>query len=111
MTRTSKWICLALCGICVIAVLGACSNDKEESEDSASAEAAATVEAGLASLSDAEAELVRKAAAIADAIEAAPQAAAKILMDNQMTAEEYEALIYRISADEKLAAAYEEARK
>ena len=115
MTRTSKLIRPALFGFCAVVILGglvAGCNDQAKTEDSASTEAAAgQVVTGMAALPDAEADLVRQAAAIANAIEAAPQTAAQVLLDNQMTAEEFEALIYRISVDEKLAAAYAELRK
>ena len=65
----------------------------------------------MANLDQAEAELVKKAAAIADAIEAAPQTAIKVLAENKISAEEFEALIYKISADENLSAAYAEIRQ
>ena len=115
MTRTSKLIRPVLFGFCAVVILGglgAGCNDEAKTEDSATVEASANLAVtGMAALEDAEAELVRKAAAIADAIEAAPQTAAKVLMDSQMTAEEFEALIYKISVDENLAAAYAEVRK
>ena len=92
-----------------------CSNEaKTEDADTAAAttEESATMTVGaMAVLGDADANLVRKAATIANAIEGAPQAAVKVLAENGMSAQDFEELMYKISADEKLAAAYEEARQ
>ena len=112
MARTSKLTRPALFGFCalvILAGLGAGCNDEAKTEDSASTKTEATLElVGMAALGDAEADLVRKAAAIAKAIEAAPLTAAAVLAENKMSAEDFESLIYKISADEKLAAAYAE---
>jgi len=55
--------------------------------------------------------LVQQAAMIANAIAAAPDTRTKILADNHLSADEYQAMIYKISADPVLAQAYEDARK
>jgi len=62
-------------------------------------------------LTAAQQALVQQAATIANAIAVAPETMAKVLADNHLSADEYQAMIYKISADPVLAQAYEDARK
>ena len=94
--------CLLLLG-----VVG-CGNQEQQETAAATDTEAVSV---LGTLGAADADLVKKAAAIALVIETNPTTAAQVLAANGMTAKDFEDLIYRISADEKLSAAYEEARK
>ena len=55
--------------------------------------------------------LVQKAVTVANAVERAPETLAKVLADAGLTEDEYKSLVYRISADPVLAAAYEKARE
>ena len=87
--------------------LGNCSGGKTDQEAVTNESAAV----GSAALTPDQEALVLKAAAIAVAIAAAPDNASTVLSDNNLTADEYEALIYRISADPVLARAYEAARR
>jgi hypothetical protein len=54
---------------------------------------------------------VTKAAAIADAIEANPDAIDEILAKHSMTADSFRDLMYDIAADAKMSADFERARK
>jgi hypothetical protein len=54
--------------------------------------------------------LVQQAVAVANAIEESPEDMEIVLADNNLTADEYVSMIYRISADPVLAKAYADAR-
>jgi len=58
---------------------------------------------------DATGDIVQRAAEIARAIEADPDSAEQILQDQGLTAEQFEEMIYEISADPELSKAYEAA--
>jgi hypothetical protein len=53
---------------------------------------------------------VQQAVAVANAIEESPEDMEIVLADNNLTADEYVSMIYRISADPVLAKAYADAR-
>ena len=63
------------------------------------------------SLTSEQLALVNKAAVVAIAITKAPETMSKVLAENNLTADEYQSLIYKISSDPVLTRAYEEARK
>lgn len=54
--------------------------------------------------------MVLKAAAVANAIEKAPETMIKVLADNNLSADEYKSLMYRISADPEMSRLFEKSR-
>ena len=112
--RSSSWTGAACAiGLCLL-IAGAVGCGGQEKQEAPAATQTGTQAAAVSAfdrLDAAQAALVRKAAAIADAIEAAPATAAQVLAASGMTPSEFEDLIYRISADEQLSAAYAEARR
>ena len=83
-----------------------CSGGDESGQANENTET--TVEA--ASLTSAQEALVQQAATMADAIAAAPESLDSVLAENQMSSREYQAMIYKISADPVMAKAYQDAR-
>ena len=107
-TKLTIACAITLCAICLVAGCG--GQDSQETAAKAEADAVTQTESVLGTLGAAEQDLVKKAAVIAVAIESMPNTAATVLAANGMTAEDFEDLIYRISADERLSAAFEEAK-
>jgi len=58
---------------------------------------------------DAPSDIVERAAEIAKAIDADPDSAERILQDHGLTVEQFEDMMYEISADPELSKAYEAA--
>lgn len=85
------------------------TNEKTETE----AEAVQAVETeeveAVAALTEAEEAMVQQIAAITTAVEKAPATADAVLKQFGMTAEEYEAAVYKIAESASLSEAYEKA--
>jgi ABC-type uncharacterized transport system auxiliary subunit len=91
----------------LLVVLAGCGDGKQEEQTGEAQETAVDV----VTLTPEQEALVLKAATVANSIEKAPGTMAKVLEDNGLTADEYQSLVYRISADPVLTRAYEEARE
>ena len=110
MTKSSSnptRLALLLLVLLISAALTGCGGDDQTSQTAGDQNITETV---IKLTADQEA-MVKQAAAMADAISAAPESLAKVLADNQMTNKQFEAMIYRISADPELSRAYKLARK
>ena len=111
-----RWVYMSHLLLMAVVVLAGCGGGNPEGPalagDSGKSPAAPDQEAtdGTEGLAPEARVLVQQAVAIADAIEATPEDMAIILADENLTAEEYVAMIYRISADPVLAQAYADAR-
>jgi hypothetical protein len=87
------------------------ASDQAEPAIEAAKEAAPEVSTEVATtLTAAEEALVTKIAAVAVALEKAPDAAGAILEKYGLTAEEYEAEVYKIASNPALSAAFEKAK-
>ena len=106
-TANATRLMVLLLVLLISASLTGCGSDDQASQTTDDQN---TTEATSQLTSDQEA-LVKQAAAIADAISAAPENMARILADNQMTTKDFQAMIYRISADPVLSRAYKMERK
>ncbi len=101
--KTSNPMRLALLLVLLItAALAGCSSDDQTSQATDNQN---TTEIADKLTADQQA-LVKQAAAMADAINDAPESLAKILADNHMTTKQFQTMIYRISADPVLSRAY-----
>lgn len=90
-----------------LALVG-CGGGQSQDKPAASKE---SVTEQATSLTPEQNAVIQKVAAVANAIEAAPATTSQVLKDANMTEEEFQAEIYRISEDPVLSRAYEEARK
>lgn len=98
-------------------VIAGCGGETEEAADQVEAVAEETdatleevKEEAVAALTEAEKALVSKMAAIANAVEASPATAAAVLEKAGLSAEEYEAELYKIAQSPSLSAAFEKAK-
>ncbi len=106
------------CGLTVaVLLLGILFTGCGDSQDTAADQAEAVKEATeeipaevVAKLTAAEEALVNQVAAIASALEKAPAAAETVLEKFGMTAEEYEAAVYKIASNPALSAAFEKVK-
>jgi hypothetical protein len=99
-----------LFAVILLATLAGCG-DKQETAAEQAQTVTEEVEAAVpAALTTEDTALVVRMAAVAAAIEKTPGAAAAILEQYSLTAEEYEAEIFRIASDPALCNAYEKAK-
>jgi uncharacterized protein YcfL len=106
LKRTPGRKSVLLLAVLTLLVVVGCGGQDQAEQTSDQADAAADDV-----LTSAQVALVEKAVLVANAIEKAPAAVAQVMADNDLTVEEYQTLIYRISADPVLSRAYEDARK
>lgn len=100
-----------LFAVILLATVTAGCGDKQETAAEQAQTVTAEVEVAVpAALTTEESALVTRMAAVAAAIEKTPAAAATILEQYSLTAEEYEAEIFRIASDPALCNAYEKAK-
>ena len=107
--RSAFPLAMILIGI----LLTGCGDNSETTSGQAEAvkeTAAETSTEVTATITAAEEAMVTKMAAIATAIDKAPATAEAILVKYGVTAEEYEAEIYKIASSPTLSAAFEKAR-
>ena len=74
-------------------------------------EAVVEERAGVEALSLSDLDRVRRAVLVAGEIEKEPERSAEILRANQLTEEDFDALMYDIASDPALSAAYQKARE
>ena len=101
MNRTGLWI-----PILMLALLAACGGGGGTEEAQATGSQAAPANDEATGAAD---DPVSLAVEIAEALEADPDSAEAILERHGLTVEQYEALMYDISADPELSRAYEAA--
>lgn len=99
--------CAVSLALLLTLILVGCGGGNSNDQASANREAVA----GDATLTPDQEAAIQKIAAVANAIEADPGTMDQALKDANLTAEEFQSEIYRISADPALTRAFEAARK
>ena len=101
---------LVLGAACLFIGCGDSQDTAAENAEPAGETATETVQEVATALTAAEQEMVEKIAAIATAVEKAPAMAESIMEKAGMTAEEYEAAVYKIAESPALTESFEKAK-